>query len=122
MGKIRDFGSIIDDTEAPGKMPGIMTTSGDYSSLELPVGTKYQVPEGCRFEIGKVMHFGSTVNAKISFGYGDDTVTDSATPPTNFVRLVESFPVDNAGIIYVNDIFMYVPELKYPAIQCVGGA
>lgn len=92
----------------------------NYQTFQHPVGTNYQVPAEKIFKVGIVKYSGDAVKVKISFGYGDDVVTDSATPPTNAVIGIQELPVEIAGRVYESEIYCVIPSGKYPFMQAVG--
>ena len=115
------IGTIAIDTDVGIDTKSANASSGNYDSLEKPVGTKYQVPVGKVFKIGKVIFAGSSVNAKCTIGYADTPVDDDSTPPTNPVELLPLIPVDVAKKLINVEIFIKIPAEKYPYIRASGG-
>lgn len=122
MGKVITLGSIAIDT-----FEGVKTIHSDsakdtYSSFESPLGTYYQIPAGKIFHVGGALYSGDAVKTTICLGYGDDTVNDSVTPPTNNIELIHQIPVEVADRFYDVKFYIYVPAGKYPYIHCTDGA
>ena len=63
----------------------------NYTTLQNPVGTFYQVSSDRTFYATALTVAGTTAGAYIEIGYGDDTVNNSATPPTNHVQLTKAY-------------------------------
>lgn len=116
-----DLGIFAIDTLVGVKCLSAQASSNNYDGFEKPVGTKYQVPLGKVFRIGMLQFAGSTVNAKMTIGYGDTPVTDSSTPPTNAVLLLPSLPVPVSKEINTLKILLNIPSEKYPFIMATGG-
>jgi len=103
-------------------MIGANALKDEYESFEMPVGTKFQVPALTIFDVGKALYSGDDVKTKISIGYGDDSVSASATPPTNYIELLEMIPINDALFLYEVAIYIYIPAGKYPCAFFTGGA
>lgn len=114
-------GLIAIDTDVGVDTKSANASTNNYDSFEKPIGTKYQVPLGKVFKIGKVIYTGSTVNAKITIGYGDTSVENDSTPPTNAVELLPLIPIETAKKLIEMEIYLKIPSEKYPFVRASGG-
>lgn len=122
MGDVIKLGSIAVD-----RFTGIKTISGlcllnTYNTMELPIGTPYQVGAITIFKSGLVMYNSDTAGARVTIGYGDSIVASSATPPTNYVAICRYLPVEVANRGYESTGYLYIPSGKYPCITSVIGS
>jgi len=117
MGKVIKFGTIALDEFTGIKSISGSVTDNNYDSLEVPVGTKYQVPADKIFRIGLILYCSEKAPTKISIGYGDTAVTDSAVAPVNPVTIIRNLSLEIADKQYRENIYMFVPPLKYPFIK-----
>jgi len=107
------IGSVAQDTTTGLKGLWAGQNAGSYMTFQSPVGTYYQVPTGKKFIITKIVYHGEGANVQIRIGYGDDT-TNSGSPPTNAVYLVQFLSGVTAFLEYSIDCYFEVPEGKYP--------
>lgn len=121
MGKIYSAGTIAVDTLDTAIEMCAIASTGNYSTFEKPVGTAYQVPAGKLFKIGLIYFSSAIARGSLKIGYGDDSVADSGTPPTNFVELIKEIPVEIADAINEKKAFLKIPAEKYPCIQALTG-
>ncbi len=119
MGKIYSAGSIAVDTLDTGISLCAIASNGNYTTFEKPVGTPHQVPAGELLTIGLVIFSSAIARGSIEIGYGDSTVDDSGTPPTNYVSLVKELPVQTADAINEVKAFIKIPSEKYPCIRAL---
>jgi hypothetical protein len=92
------------------------SVSARYTTLRLN-GAAYQVPVGKKLILVAVEWSSSTAaGALFSGGYGDTSVLDSASAPTNFVSNFFSPGASGASVGAVAKGFIYaeVPAGKYP--------
>lgn len=115
------IGCIAKDTWENLKLISAYAYAGNYTSLQLPAGTPYQVPAGKVLKCGLVKIFNDPGGAKISFGYGDSFVDNSSAPPTNFVQLIYGLGMEVAYKIYNESIYFVIPAQKYPCIRSLSG-
>lgn len=107
------------------------SVSGHYSSFKTEAGVNYVVPAAKTFRWMAVQYVleDTTLAGKVTnLGYGDNAVgIDSATPPTNFIRLGNfnafDFMADSIYGFKAFHILFNVPTGKYPSfystsLQC----
>ena len=111
------IGSLVQDSVAGLKALAAFATATNYMTLEIPVGTDYQVPVGKTFYITKVSYSVSTANEHVIIGYGDTGIPDQAAPPTNYVALTAYLQAPAAYTIYERDLFLAIPAQKYPCVK-----
>lgn len=78
--------------------------AGNYDTLESPRGTDYQVPAGTTFVVTLL-----TASGTGDIGYGDDAVSDSASPPTNAVTV--------CTFIGSGEVWCPIPSDKFPFVR-----
>ena len=121
MGDILSFGTIASDSFEGAKEIFGQASAGNYDSLQLPLGVPYEVPAGKKFIIGKVDFSGSLAGTRIYVGYGDNSVSDSGSPPGNYKEMSNLFPCTVAQTHYPDFKYIEIPVGKYPCIRSVGG-
>ncbi len=121
MGRVISFGTIHIDTGEIVKMIGGAAGTDNYTTLQIPSGTFYQVPADTKYVMGLILYNGTTVRSKVCIGYGDDTVDDSGTPPTNYVSMHHMMPVEVSDKLYQIPVYIEIPEGKYPLIHAWDG-
>jgi len=120
--RLYKLGSLAQDTRTGLKVIFVSGTKDLFDTLEQPLGTDYQVPAAKVFYITAVVYHADTAKTIIRIGYGDDTVSSSAVPPTNPVYVS---PFYNAAVVDVHnhhETFYEIPAEKYPFIECQTGA
>lgn len=94
---------------------------GKYTSLQMPVGTFYQVGIGKILRTGLVIMQSDINFGRVKVGYGDDTVDNSVTAPTNFVALTCEIGMNTAYIKEECPLYLKIPSGKYPCIYSGNG-
>lgn len=120
--RLYKLGSLAQDTRT-----GLITlfktvVKDDFDTLQYPLGTNYQVPEGKTLYITELVFWGDTAKSMMRVLYGDDVVTASATPPTNPVYISPFHLEPVADVDHHHETFIFVPEFKYPAVEYQTGS
>ncbi len=115
--RLYKLGSLAQDTRT-----GLTTlfkalAKDDFDTLQYPLGTNYQVPAGKTLYITEIVFAGDTAKTIMRVLYGDDVVTASAVPPTNPVYISPFHGAPVADVDHHHETFIYVPALKYPAVE-----
>jgi len=116
-----NLGAIALDDLSVIKHLSALASAGNYSTLEIPVDTEYQVPAGNKFVVGKIQAKSLVADVSFRIGYGDTIVNDSGTPPTNFIELTQPYPIVLVNGIEEINLIIEIPVGKYPCIRAVGG-
>ena len=95
--------------------------AGEYMTLEAPVGTDYQVPEGRTFTISRALFRTDTAGAHYSLGYADTGVAQGSGAPLAVVWLIGTG--DRSALAGTGDVDLYgqIPAGKFPLAR-FGGA
>ena len=115
---VRDLDSVVTLTNSVNQI-----TDDYYDTYETPRGTDYLVPTGKTLYVTHLEgnNLKGAAHERIMLGYSTDTVTNSATPPTGAVIMV-NFTFEESDISDIHeDIFMVVPAGNYPWIHLDGG-
>lgn len=115
---VRDLDSVITLTSSVDSI-----TDDNYDTYQTPRGTDYLVPAGKTLYIthleGNAIK--GTGNERILLGYSTDTVSNSASPPTGGVIMVNfTFEESNIGT-EGHEVNFFVPGGFYPYIHIDGG-
>lgn len=115
------IGSYASDSDE-GLKVGILcpTNNGKYDSIEIPSGTKYQVPAGYKLIITKIIYSSSVADGSFEIGYGDTSCDDAEAAPTNAVILTGIIHSKVAFTKYTEDVIVEIPEEKYGYIRAFG--
>ena len=115
-----DIGSMaLDSYEDVKNLYGV-GNADRYTSYQNPVGTYYQVPTGKKLVITGLCYCGSSIAARCSIGYGDDTKDNDAAAPTNFIDVSGEFTSYIAYKFEKIEILIEIPALKYPCMKILG--
>ena len=109
------IGGAVTDTPTDGKCLWKRVATTKYETLATFAGA-YQVPVGKTLYVTHILLNGDTANWSIEFGYGDDAVNGSATPPTNSVKQCEDLGSAAAFNTLDLSVFFPVPAGKYPYV------
>lgn len=96
-------------------------TSGNYTSLQSPIGTYYQVGPGNILRATAFCFQSPIAGAGVQIGYGDTSVNLSASPPTNPVIMTSWIVQETANKINKVELWIKIPSGKYPFIKATGG-
>ena len=121
MKRLYKIGLIAQDTNAGIKTCAGYAQSGNYTTLQMPIGTFYQVALDKIYSIGEIHYNGDTVGSDVQIGYGDTSVNNSAVPPTNNVNLTDLLPIEVANRAFIDEIYLEILAGKYPYIRAIGG-
>ena len=117
------IGSIA--TDDPTKIINLFGSAAvsKYQSFYKYGTTNYQVPSDTVLRIGLVILASYEAAAEIAIGYGDDTVSASAVPPTNSVALSANiFSSPTAYDFRQFNVLLNIPTGKYPYFFTAGTA
>lgn len=116
-------GSLASDVLADIKRGNNFAVINNYSTFEHPDGTPYSVTAGKTLYITRVRFTSTAGPGRISIGYGDDAVDDSALAPTTPVLVDKLLGVVTAELLAVVDCFTPIPAGKFPFfVATLGGA
>jgi hypothetical protein len=96
---------------------------GQYTTLEQPVGTPYQVPSGETFTISRVVWSTPSTGGAVVIGYATANVTSTGSEPTGAMYLIGSSGDDtslrtpDANTVTSVDIFAEAPAGTFPFIR-----
>jgi len=119
--RLYKLGSLAQDTSTGLKVVFKTVLKDDFDTLQYPLGTNYQVPEGKTFYITSVFYEGDVAKTIMRLLYGDDVVTASATPPTNPVYISPFYKAAVSDVHNHHETYLMVPEFKYPAVEMQTG-
>lgn len=114
------IGSIVQDSVTGIKNGSTLTNAdGNYMTVESPVGTDLVVTAGKTLYVGLVIYQGSAKGISFEIGYGDDGVANDATPPTNYVQVIQDVLVTQTDDTShsCDMIIAAIPAGKYPCIR-----
>ncbi len=120
-----DIGVTYDKRTTPvfKMLHAVPTTAGNYMTLESPVGTDYSVAANKVFNTLKTI-FNMGVAGMFSIGYGDNSVANGVTAPTNPVSIlgdevagVSALAAAVANTLYEVKVWAEVPAGKFPFVK-----
>jgi len=117
-----NLGSIALDGIEGIKQLCARANTGNYDSFQFPVDTFYKVPAGKTLLITELCYYSNATSIILRIGYGDSSVSDSGSAPTNNKDVIEWLPCAEAYKPYKTNINIYIPELKYPYCRSNNGA
>lgn len=89
-----------------------------YSAFVDNTGTAYQVPDGKTLVIVMLSPTSDNTAHQVSIGYGDTSVNNSTTAPTNYVQYNVTFCCPSyTSVSYNYPTIFKVPTGKYPTLN-----
>lgn len=107
--------NTCDGLITPSTSPG----GGNYDSVDLPLGTSYEVAARRTFLLAGVAVTIGATSTTLQFGYGDTHVENSVAAPASDVVLGEVQYPANAGLV-LTSITGEVPAGKFPWARITG--
>ena len=117
------------ETRDPTELKALVPTttgisSGRYGSLQRPQGTYHQVAAGKTLYLSHFVGISDKsagTAGEVEVGYGDDTVDNSTTDATNYLRVAIVKYLAGSPYIISEDIWGAIPAGKYPCAYCRDG-
>lgn len=86
----------------------------NYDGFRSATTSPYQVPADNILDIMRLTFTGSTSTVRLTLGYGDNSIVNSTTTPTNFVVLWRA-NIPAVEELHTVPVYVRVPAGKYPA-------
>lgn len=116
-----DIGCLAVDNFDGVKQIFCAAAANRYTTFQLPKTVYYQVPGEKVFNIGIINLWSDTAGPVVKLGYGDNSVNESVAAPTNLVEVTDTFSCQEAGKEYTKNIYVLIPQNKYPCIKTANG-